>query len=33
MIGRHLDGGGAAVIAAHQPPEVPNHSPRRVELA
>ncbi len=31
-IGRHLDAGGAALIAAHQPPAIPNHSPRRVEL-
>ncbi len=32
VIGRHLDGGGAAIIAAHQPPAIPNHVPRRVEL-
>jgi heme exporter protein A len=33
VIGRHLDDGGAALIAAHQPPAIPNHEPRRVELA
>ena len=33
LIGRHLDAGGAALIAAHQPPTIPNHEPRRVELA
>jgi len=32
IIGRHLDAGGAALIAAHQPPVIPNHAPRRVEL-
>ena len=32
VIGRHLDAGGAALIAAHQPPAIPNHVPRRVEL-
>ena len=32
VIGRHLDTGGAALIAAHQPPAIPNHAPRRVEL-
>jgi heme exporter protein A len=33
VIGRHLDAGGAAIVAAHQPPAIPNHEPRRVELA
>lgn len=33
IITSHLDRGGAAVIAAHQPPSIPNHSPRRVDLA
>jgi len=33
IIGRHLDGGGAALIAAHQPPAIPGHRPRGVELA
>jgi heme exporter protein A len=33
LIGRHLDAGGAAIIAAHQPPTIPHHVPRRVELA
>lgn len=33
VIGRHLDDGGAAIIAAHQPPAIPSHAPRRVELA
>ncbi len=33
LIGRHLDEGGAALIAAHQPPAIPRHSARRVELA
>jgi heme exporter protein A len=33
VIGRHLDGGGAALIAAHQPPAIRNHVPRRLELA
>lgn len=32
VIGRHLDGGGAALIAAHQPPAIRNHVPRRLEL-
>ena len=33
VIGRHLDAGGAALIAAHQPPAIRNHVPRRLELA
>ncbi len=33
VIGRHLDGGGAALIAAHQPPAIPGHRPRSFELA
>jgi heme exporter protein A len=33
LIGRHLEAGGAALIAAHQPPAIPNHAPRRIELA
>jgi len=33
VIGRHLDQGGAALIAAHQPPAVRNHVARRLELA
>jgi heme exporter protein A len=33
IIGRHLDGGGAALIAAHQPPAIPGHRPSSVELA
>jgi heme exporter protein A len=32
MIGEHLDRGGAVLMAAHQSPSIPNHSPRRVEL-
>ncbi len=32
VIGRHLDAGGAALIAAHQPPAIPNHQPHRLEL-
>ncbi len=32
VIGRHLDGGGVVLIAAHQSPAIPNHVPRRVEL-
>jgi heme exporter protein A len=33
MIGDHLDAGGAALIAAHQPPAILNHQPNRLELA
>jgi heme exporter protein A len=32
MIGAHLDRGGAVLMAAHQQPSIPNHSPRRLEL-
>ena len=33
VISRHLDAGGAALIAAHLPPAIRNHVPRRLELA
>jgi heme exporter protein A len=33
ILARHLDAGGAALVAAHQPPALPNHQPRRLELA
>lgn len=33
VIARHLDAGGAAIVAAHQPPAIPRHVPRRLELA
>lgn len=33
VIGRHLDAGGAAIIAAHQALAIPGHTPRRLELA
>lgn len=33
VITRHLDAGGAALIAAHQPPAIPNHVPRQLVLA
>ena len=33
IIGRHLDAGGTALIAAHQPPAIPGHRPRILELA
>jgi heme exporter protein A len=32
IIGRHLSAGGAALIAAHQPPAIPGHRPRSLEL-
>ena len=32
IIGRHLAAGGAAIVAAHQPPAIPGHRPRSVEL-
>ena len=32
IIAEHLDGGGAALIAAHQTPAIPNHVPRCVDL-
>jgi heme exporter protein A len=33
VIGRHLDAGGVALIAAHQPPGIPGHRARSLELA
>ena len=33
LVGRHLDAGGAAIVAAHKPPAIPRHVPRRLELA
>jgi len=33
VIGRHLDAGGAAIIAAHQALAIPGHTPRRLELS
>jgi heme exporter protein A len=33
VIARHLDSGGATLIAAHQPPVIPNHVPRQLVLA
>lgn len=33
VIARHLDAGGAALVAAHRPPAIPGHVPRRLELA
>jgi heme exporter protein A len=33
VIGRHLDAGGAALVAAHQALAIPGHTPRRLELA
>lgn len=33
IIARHLDAGGAALVAAHQPPPVPGHDAIRLELA
>ena len=33
IIGRHLDAGGAAIIAAHQPPAIPGHRARNLELS
>jgi heme exporter protein A len=32
IIGGHLDKSGAVLMAAHQPPSISNHTPRRVEL-
>ena len=32
IIGRHLSAGGAALIAAHQPPAIPGHRARTLEL-
>ncbi len=33
VIAEHLDAGGTAVIAAHQPPTVPRHAAERLALA
>ncbi|HEU0225101.1 MAG TPA: cytochrome c biogenesis heme-transporting ATPase CcmA [Steroidobacteraceae bacterium] len=33
VVAGHLDAGGAALIASHQPPVIPGHPARRVELA
>jgi len=33
VVAGHLDAGGAALIASHQPPVIPGHTARRVELA
>jgi heme exporter protein A len=33
IIARHLEGGGTAVIAAHQPPAIPGHRARNLELS
>jgi len=33
VIAEHLDAGGAALIAAHQPPSVPRHAAHRLNLA
>jgi heme exporter protein A len=33
IIGRHLDAGGAVLMAAHLPPAIPGHRPRSLELA
>ena len=33
VVGRHLDAGGAAIIAAHQALAIPGHAPRRLELS
>jgi heme exporter protein A len=33
IIGRHLDAGGAVLMAAHLPPAIPGHRPRTLELA
>lgn len=32
IIAEHLDAGGAAVIAAHQPPAIPHHAAVRLDL-
>lgn len=32
IIAEHLDAGGAAVIAAHQPPAIPHHAAERLDL-
>lgn len=33
VIAEHLDGSGAAIIAAHQPPAIPRHSASCIELS
>jgi len=33
VIAAHLDAGGTALIASHQPPPIPRHALRRLELA
>lgn len=33
LIAGHLDGGGSAIMAAHQPPAIPGHAVGRLELA
>ena len=33
VIGEHVDAGGAAVIASHQPPAIPRHAARCVDLS
>lgn len=33
VVAEHLAAGGAALIASHQPPAIPGHPARRVELA
>ncbi len=33
LIAIHLDAGGAAIMAAHQPPSIPRHPARRLDLA
>jgi heme exporter protein A len=33
IIAEHLDAGGAAIIAAHQPPVIPRYAAHRVDLA
>lgn len=32
VIGEQVDGGGAVIVAAHQPPAIPRHTALRVEL-
>jgi len=33
VIAEHLDGGGAVIVAAHQPPAIPRHTASCVELS
>lgn len=33
VIARHLDAGGAALLVTHQPPVIPRHAVRRLDLA